>query len=76
MLGLAGQVGSLENGKDADFIILSGAPLSLYAQVEQTWVEGALVFDRANPEDRKFAVGGYSVFRDNEGSSHFAGGIE
>jgi imidazolonepropionase-like amidohydrolase len=76
MLGLEGQVGSLENGKDADFIILSGAPLSLYAQVEQTWVEGALVFDRANPEDRKFAVGGYSVFRDNEGSSHFAGGIE
>jgi imidazolonepropionase-like amidohydrolase len=58
MLGLAGRIGSLEPGKDADFILLSGDPLSVYTQVEQTWVEGRKVFDRTNPQDRLYAVGG------------------
>jgi imidazolonepropionase-like amidohydrolase len=63
MLGLEKRVGSLEVGKDADFIILSGDPLSTYTHIEQTWVEGKKVFDRANPEDKKYAVGGYEVFQ-------------
>ena len=58
MLGLADRVGSLEAGKDADFIILSGDPLSVYTQVEQTWVEGRKVFDITNPQDRLYAFGG------------------
>ena len=64
MLGLADRIGSLEPGKDADFIVLSGDPLSVYTHVEQTWVEGRKVFDRSNPEDRKIATGGYGVLRD------------
>ena len=63
MLGLADRVGSLEAGKDADFVVLSGDPLSVYATVEQTWVEGRLIYDRSDPEHRRYAVGGYDVYR-------------
>ena len=58
MLGLSARVGSLTTGKDADFVVLSGDPLSVYTRVEQTWVEGRKVFDLANPADHLIAVGG------------------
>lgn len=52
------RTGSLEIGKDADFIVLDGDPLSIYTHVQQTWIDGQMVFDRSNDEDRKFATGG------------------
>ncbi len=61
MLDLADRTGSLTVGKDADFIILSGDPLSVYTQVLETWVEGQKRFDRADPADRLYAVGGYGA---------------
>ncbi|MDQ3388329.1 MAG: amidohydrolase family protein [Gemmatimonadota bacterium] len=70
MLGLEDRVGSLERGKDADFIVLSGDPLSVYTHVEQTWVEGKPVFDRTLPRDREYAVGGYGVFRNTTMHAH------
>jgi imidazolonepropionase-like amidohydrolase len=63
MLRLDGRVGSLAPGKDADFIVLSGDPLSVYTRVEQTWIEGRTVFDLSNPADRLHAVGGYGASR-------------
>ena len=62
MLGLEGRVGSLEAGKDADFVVLSGDPFSVYTTVEQTWVEGRLIYDRSNPAHRRYAVGGHNVY--------------
>jgi imidazolonepropionase-like amidohydrolase len=73
MLGLESRIGTLEAGKDADFIVLSGDPLSVYTHVEQTWVEGKKVFDRANPEDRKVATGGYRALRDEALELHVDG---
>jgi imidazolonepropionase-like amidohydrolase len=58
ILDLQNRVGSLEAGKDADFIILSGDPLSVYTHVLETWVEGKKVFDRSDPKDHLIAVGG------------------
>src|SRR5687767_686811 len=63
MLDMADRVGSLKVGKDADFVILSGDPLSAYTHVLETWVEGARVFDRADARDRLHAVGGYGAGR-------------
>ncbi|MFQ5752977.1 MAG: amidohydrolase family protein, partial [bacterium] len=40
------RVGSLEPGKDADFVIWSGHPLSTYSICEQTWIDGRKYFDR------------------------------
>jgi imidazolonepropionase-like amidohydrolase len=45
------RVGSLEPGKDADFVIWSGSPLSTYSRCEQTWIDGRKYFDIE--EDRK-----------------------
>ena len=58
MLDLQDRTGTLTVGKDADFVVLSGDPLSVYTQVLQTWVEGTKVFDLADPKDRLFAMGG------------------
>ncbi|MCY3965587.1 MAG: amidohydrolase family protein [Acidobacteria bacterium] len=69
-LGLEDRIGSLEAGKDADFVILSGDPLSTYTKVEQTWVEGTMIYDRANPDHRKYAVGGYKVYRTTAHEDH------
>lgn len=63
MMDAEDRIGSLKKGKDADFIILSGDPFSVYTDVEQTWIEGMKVWDRANPDDRKYATGGYEIFR-------------
>jgi imidazolonepropionase-like amidohydrolase len=64
MLDLDKRVGSLEVGKDADFVVLSGDPLSVYTHVLQTFVEGKNVFDRSNPADYLIAVGGYGASTD------------
>ena len=39
------QIGSLEPGKDADFVIWSDSPLSTYSICEQTWIDGRKYFD-------------------------------
>ena len=58
MMHLDGRIGSLTAGKDADFVVLSGPPLSVWSLVEQTHVEGVRVFDRSTPEGLRLATGG------------------
>lgn len=61
MLDLGERVGSLTPGKDADFVVLSGKPFSVYTKVMETWIEGERVFNRADPDDLRYATGGFAV---------------
>lgn len=48
-------VGSLEEGKDADFVIWDGPPLSIFSKVQETWIEGSRFWsidDNAQLEER------------------------
>ena len=64
MLGLGDRIGSLTVGKDADFAILNGDPLSVYSRVLETWVEGKKAFDLSKPEDQLYAEGGMKAGSD------------
>lgn len=61
MLDAASRIGSLESGKDADFVVLSGEPFSTYTKVLETWINGAKVFDRSLRLDRLYQTGGAGV---------------
>ena len=43
------KVGSLEVGKDADLVIWSGDPFSIYSLAEDVFIDGAHVYDRDDP---------------------------
>ncbi len=49
-LGLDDRIGSLEPGKNADVVLWSGDPFSIYTRAEKTWIDGALLFDRDDPK--------------------------
>ncbi|REK17889.1 MAG: amidohydrolase [Planctomycetota bacterium] len=64
MLDLDDRIGSLTVGKDADFAVLEGDPLSVYCKTLETYVDGTKVFDRSDPKDYLYAVGGYGAGHD------------
>jgi imidazolonepropionase-like amidohydrolase len=45
-LGVQDKVGSIEVGKDADVVIWSGDPLSVYSSAETTFIDGEVFFDK------------------------------
>lgn len=49
VLGIEAQVGTLERGKMADVVLWSQNPFSVYAKAEKVWIDGALLYDRADP---------------------------
>jgi imidazolonepropionase-like amidohydrolase len=50
------RVGSLEEGKDADFVLWSGPPLSTYSVCEQTWIDGRKYFDIQEDKERRIQI--------------------
>jgi imidazolonepropionase-like amidohydrolase len=46
LLHLDHRMGSIEPGKDADLVVWNGHPLSVYANVDQTYIEGVKYYDR------------------------------
>ncbi|MEQ8432779.1 MAG: amidohydrolase [Oceanicaulis sp.] len=51
-LGIADETGSIEDGKRADLVIWSAHPFSSYALADNVYIDGALMFDRNDPERR------------------------
>ncbi|MFC1688073.1 amidohydrolase [Pseudomonadota bacterium] len=49
-MGILDQTGTLEPGKMADVVIWNGNPFSVYAKADQVFVDGALLYDRNDPE--------------------------
>jgi imidazolonepropionase-like amidohydrolase len=61
MLHLDGRLGSLEKGKDADFVVLSGPPFSAYTQVLETYIDGVRRYNRANKKEWAYQAGGFAL---------------
>src|SRR5262245_18951768 len=55
-LRIDSRVGSLEPGKDADFVIWSKAPLDSTTACLQTWIDGKKYFDRSLAAERAAAL--------------------
>jgi imidazolonepropionase-like amidohydrolase len=53
MLHVADRVGSIKSGKDADLVVWSDNPLSIYAKAEQTIVDGIVYFDRKKDQQMR-----------------------
>ena len=52
MLHLDDKIGSLKPGKDADVVVWSDHPMSIYAQAEHTFVDGVEYFNRERDAER------------------------
>ena len=48
-LDLDSRIGSLVPGKNADVVLWSADPFSVYAHADRVWIDGALLYDRSDP---------------------------
>jgi imidazolonepropionase-like amidohydrolase len=48
--GILEQTGSIEVGKDADVVLWTGDPFSVYSRAEQVFIDGAVAFDMNDPK--------------------------
>ncbi|HEY2067058.1 MAG TPA: amidohydrolase [Gemmatimonadaceae bacterium] len=51
-LGIDNVTGSIQPGKNADVVLWSGDPFSVYSRAEKVWVDGAMLFDRLDPSSQ------------------------
>jgi len=51
-LGVQDKTGSLKTGKMADVVLWNGNPFSTYTRPDRVWIDGALMYDAANPRLR------------------------
>lgn len=47
-IGLEDRIGSLEVGKNADVVLWSNDPFSVYTKAEKVWIDGAVRYDRGD----------------------------
>jgi imidazolonepropionase-like amidohydrolase len=50
VLGIEDRTGTLEPGRDADLVVWSGDPFSVYSRADLVLIEGQRVYDREHPE--------------------------
>src|SRR5207247_4378087 len=51
-LALDDRIGSIEVGKNADIVLWSGNPFSVYTKAEKVWIDGAMLFDRDDKAEK------------------------
>jgi len=56
LLRIDDRVGSIKSGKDADVVLWSDNPLSVYAQAEVTFVDGIKFYDKADDLEKRKAI--------------------
>lgn len=56
LLHIDHRVGTLEEGKDADLVLWSDYPMSVYAKAEKTLIEGAVYFDLEKDKTQREAI--------------------
>jgi imidazolonepropionase-like amidohydrolase len=49
VLGLADRIGTLAPGRNADVVVWSTNPISIYSKADQVFIDGALAYDRSKP---------------------------
>ncbi|MCY1304406.1 hypothetical protein D9M70_541560 [compost metagenome] len=53
MLHLEDRLGSVKSGKDADLVLWTDNPLSIYAKPEKTIIDGTIYFDLETKEQKE-----------------------
>ena len=56
LLHIDDKVGSIKEGKDADVVLWSNHPMSIYAKVEKTIIDGKVFFDRVEDAKKRLAI--------------------
>lgn len=56
LLHIDDKVGSIKVGKDADIVLWSDNPLSIYAKAEKTIIEGVVYYDMTKDEAKRAAI--------------------
>jgi imidazolonepropionase-like amidohydrolase len=50
VLGLGDKVGTLAKGRNADLVLWSADPFSVFARADLVFIDGAIAFDRLDPK--------------------------
>ena len=56
LLHIENRVGSIKEGKDADVVLWSGHPMSIYTKAEKTIIEGVTYFDLNKDKQKREAI--------------------
>ncbi|WP_299013486.1 amidohydrolase family protein [uncultured Polaribacter sp.] len=56
LLHIDDRVGSIKEGKNADVVLWSHHPMSIYTKAEKTIIDGRIFFDRAKDKEKRLAI--------------------